>query len=329
MRKNKVSSRRKVARESARKEDFVKAFLQFSPMLDENNIEVRTATGYVGPVTEITVSGSSFWVLTEEEAYREATASFLEHVDGYMIEHDPDLNMTAELPWVLDYEVIRDMYMDDDNSDFEDEDDFGESRDEDPDDDDLHDWARDNFSNAEMWKNGMIDREKFCEHLWEVYGYGLELDMEQHNESEIVNGQTFFIFLRDGEWEALESRLCTKKRSRFREAARQKRESVSISYTGFTREIQELDKALTSAGFPVEITLSDDGVADFMMNGTECNVVISARNGHGVKDRVYDICAWHYPKKGRPYTYLGPSDLIIGKTSGKKLCEIVLDLAKP
>lgn len=204
--------------EGVRNEDRLQALVEFCPLLDTSNVSVNTVSGYDGPVTEISVAGSEFWVLTEEEAAREATASFIETFSGRDIESDSALNMTAELTSVLDYDAIREVYGEPDFDD-DDEDDRDEYV---PDDDDLHDWARDNFSNAELWDNGMIDKEKFCEALWDVYGYGQELDMEQRNESVEVNGVVFYIFLRDGEWLALESRSFRNKSSRMKKRLERK-----------------------------------------------------------------------------------------------------------
>lgn len=108
-------------------------------------------------------------------------------------------------------------------------------------------------------------------------------------------------------------------------------ESISKVSTGFVREIEELDKALERQGYSVEISLYDAGLAEFWMNDGECQIVIRSRDDA----ERYEIIAWHFPKNSRydhthhgPYLH-GPYDLFIGKTSGDKLCEIVLKLSKP
>ncbi len=103
-------------------------------------------------------------------------------------------------------------------------------------------------------------------------------------------------------------------------------ERISKVSTGFVREIEELDKALERQGYAVEIKLYDAGLAEFWMNDGECQIVIRSRDDA----ERYEIIAWHFPKNSRyDYTHHGPSDLVIGKTSGDKLCEIVLKLSKP
>ena len=107
-------------------------------------------------------------------------------------------------------------------------------------------------------------------------------------------------------------------------------EHVTTFSRGFVSGIEALDKALMKSGYSVEITLSDDGKADFWITDS-CRVIISSVH-HAKKSSLdcdYDIVAWHYPKDARMYTHIGPSGLKVGETSGETLCDVVLNLSVP
>ncbi len=172
------------------KKNAVAKFFGISP----NSVKVSTVSGYDGPVTEAVVDGNTFWVLTEDEADREATSSFTNSFSGDMVEHDDSLRMNAKLYSVMDYDVVRDTY----EHLYDPEEDSKAP--EDMDEDDLYDWADETFSVEELWDNDMINKSAFCNNLWNMYGYGQELDMEQRTEDINWNGKTLYIILREGEW---------------------------------------------------------------------------------------------------------------------------------
>ena len=172
------------------KKNAVAKFFGISP----NSVKVSTVSGYDGPVTEAVVDGNTFWVLTEDEADREATSSFTNSFSGDMVEHDDSLRMNAKLYSVMDYDVVRDTY----EHLYDPEEDSKAP--EDMDEDDLYGWADETFSVEELWDNDMINKSAFCNNLWNMYGYGQELDMEQRTEDINWNGETLYIILREGEW---------------------------------------------------------------------------------------------------------------------------------
>ena len=172
------------------KKNAVAKFFGISP----NSVKVSTVSGYDGPVTEAVVDGNTFWVLTEDEADREATSSFTNSFSGDMVENDDSLRMNAKLYSVMDYDVVRDTY-----EHLYDPEEDSKAR-EDMDEDDLDDWADETFSVEELWDNDMINKSAFCNNLWNMYGYGQELDMEQRTEDINWNGETLYIILREGEW---------------------------------------------------------------------------------------------------------------------------------
>lgn len=90
------------------KKNAVVKFFGISP----NSVKVSTVSGYDGPVTEAVVDGNTFWVLTYDEAYREATESFFNTgLRGSDIEHDSYLNMAAR-NCPLDLDKIAEYYCD-------------------------------------------------------------------------------------------------------------------------------------------------------------------------------------------------------------------------
>jgi hypothetical protein len=189
--------------ESSTNEDRRQAVINFFGA-DPDMVDVSTVDGFNGPVTEVTFNGNVYWVMTDSEAEREATAHFLDtFTDGSMIEHDPDLCRLAERTDLWNSDAVLDAWLAEND------------RDDAPDDDDeIYEWVEDNYSISELWDMEVIDREAFCKELWEVYGYGHELDIEGHTESEEVGGVYYNIFLIEGEWK-YESRcnmIITRKR---------------------------------------------------------------------------------------------------------------------
>jgi hypothetical protein len=177
------------------KKNAVAKFFGISP----NSVKVSTVSGYDGPVTEAVVDGNTFWVLTEDEAYREATASFLDTFDrGSMIEKDSYLKSIGNsTPFDLDR--VAEYYCDymNDVDDDGDERSYDEIREDEY---ELERWADETFSLEELWDNGLIDKDQFCNNIWDMDGVGLELDMEQRTEDINWNGETLYIILREGEW---------------------------------------------------------------------------------------------------------------------------------
>ena len=177
------------------KRNAVAKFFGISP----SEVSVSTVSGYDGPVTEAVIDGNTFWVLTEDEAYREATESFLNTgLSGSDIERDSYLNMAARnCPFDLDR--VAEYYCDY----MEDVDDDGDERSYDEIREDeyaLEQWADDTFSVEDLWDNDLIDKVQFCHNIWDMDGVGMELDIEQRTESIEANGETIYIVLRDGEW---------------------------------------------------------------------------------------------------------------------------------
>ena len=175
--------------ESSTNEDRRQAVINFFGA-DPDMVDVSTVDGFNGPVTEVTFNGNVYWVMTDSESEREATAHFLDtFTDGSMIEHDPDLRRMAERTDLWNSDAVLDAWL------------VENDRDDAPDDDDeIYEWVEDNYSISELWDMEVIDREAFCKELWEVYGYGHELDIEGHTESEEVDGVYYNIFLIEGEW---------------------------------------------------------------------------------------------------------------------------------
>lgn len=177
------------------KRNAVAKFFGISP----SEVSIDTVSGYDGPVTQAVIDGNTFWILTEDEAYREATESFLNTgLSGSDIERDSYLNMAARnCPFDLDR--VAEYYCDY----MEDVDDDGDERSYDEireDEYELEQWADDTFSVEDLWDNGLIDKVQFCHNIWDMDGVGMELDSEQRTESIESNGETIYIVLRDGEW---------------------------------------------------------------------------------------------------------------------------------
>lgn len=189
--------------ESSNNEDRRQAVIDFFGA-DPDMVDVSTVSGFSGPVTEITFNGNVYWVMTDSESEREATAHFLDtFTDGSMIEHDPDLRRMAERTDLWNSDAVLDAWLAEND------------RDDAPDDDDeIYEWVEDNYSISELWDMEVIDREAFCKELWEVYGYGHELDIEGHTESEEVGGVYYNIFLIEGEWKYESKRPASKTRKR-------------------------------------------------------------------------------------------------------------------
>lgn len=189
--------------ESSNNEDRRQAVIDFFGA-DPDMVDVSTVSGFSGPVTEITFNGNVYWVMTDSESEREATAHFLDtFTDGSMIEHDPDLRRMAERTDLWNSDAVLDAWLAEND------------RDDAPDDDDeIYEWVEDNYSISELWDMEVIDREAFCKELWEVYGYGHELDIEGHTESEEVGGVYYNIFLIEGEWKYESKRPAAKTRKR-------------------------------------------------------------------------------------------------------------------
>lgn len=187
--------------ESSNNEDRRQAVIDFFGA-DPDMVDVSTVSGFSGPVTEITFNGNVYWVMTDSESEREATAHFLDtFTDGSMIEHDPDLRRMAERTDLWNSDAVLDAWLAEND------------RDDAPDDDDeIYEWVEDNYSISELWDMEVIDREAFCKELWEVYGYGHELDIEGHTESEEVGGVYYNIFLIEGEWKYESKRPAAKTR---------------------------------------------------------------------------------------------------------------------
>lgn len=187
--------------ESSNNEDRRQAVIDFFGA-DPDMVDVSTVSGFSGPVTEITFNGNVYWVMTDSESEREATAHFLDtFTDGSMIEHDPDLRRMAERTDLWNSDAVLDAWL------------AENERDDAPDDDDeIYEWVEDNYSISELWDMEVIDREAFCKELWEVYGYGHELDIEGHTESEEVGGVYYNIFLIEGEWKYESKRPAAKTR---------------------------------------------------------------------------------------------------------------------
>ena len=184
--------------ESLNNDDKRKAVAKFFG-INPSEIEVASVTGYDGPVTQAIIGENEFWILSEDEAYREATESFLNTgFRGADIERDSYLNMAARnCPFDLD--AVAEYYCDYMN----DVDDEGDERSYDEIREDeyaLEQWAEDTFSIEDLWDNDLIDKEQFCCNIWDMDGIGMELDMEQRTESTVFNGETLYIVLRDGEW---------------------------------------------------------------------------------------------------------------------------------
>lgn len=193
--------------ESSNNEDRRQAVINFFGA-DPDMVDVSTVSGFSGPVTEVTFNGNVYWVMTDSESEREATAHFLDaFTDGSMIEHDPDLRRMAERTDLWNSDAVLDAWLAEND------------RDDAPDDDDeIYEWVEDNYSISELWDMEVIDREAFCKELWEVYGYGHELDIEGHKESEEVGGVYYNIFLIEGEWKYESKRPAAKTRKRRFEA---------------------------------------------------------------------------------------------------------------
>ena len=189
--------------ESSNNEDRRQAVIDFFGA-DPDMVDVSTVSGFSGPVTEITFNGNVYWVMTDSESEREATAHFLDtFTNGSMIEHDPDLRRMAERTDLWNSDAVLDAWLAEND------------RDDAPDDDDeIYEWVEDNYSISELWDMEVIDREAFCKELWEVYGYGHELDIEGHTESEEVGGVYYNIFLIEGEWKYESKRPAAKTRKR-------------------------------------------------------------------------------------------------------------------
>lgn len=189
--------------ESSNNEDRRQAVINFFGA-DPDMVDVSTVSGFSGPVTEVTFNGNVYWVMTDSESEREATAHFLDaFTDGSMIEHDPDLRRMAERTDLWNSDAVLDAWLAEND------------RDDAPDDDDeIYEWVEDNYSISELWDMEVIDREAFCKELWEVYGYGHELDIEGHKESEEVGGVYYNIFLIEGEWKYESKRPAAKTRKR-------------------------------------------------------------------------------------------------------------------
>lgn len=188
--------------ESSNNEDRRQAVIDFFGA-DPDMVDVSTVSGFSGPVTEITFNGNVYWVMTDSESEREATAHFLDtFTDGSMIEHDPDLRRMAERTDLWNSDAVLDAWLAEND------------RDDAPDDDEIYEWVEDNYSISELWDMEVIDREAFCKKLWEVYGYGHELDIEGHTESEEVGGVYYNIFLIEGEWKYESKRPAAKTRKR-------------------------------------------------------------------------------------------------------------------
>lgn len=189
--------------ESSTNEDRRQAVINFFGA-DPDMVDVSTVRGFNGPVTEVTFNGNVFWVMTDSEAEREATAHFLDaYTEGSMIEHDPDLCRLAERTDLWNSDAVLDAWLAEND------------RDDAPDDDDeIYEWVEDNYSISELWDMEVIDHEAFCKKLWKVYGYGHELDIEGHTESEEVGGVYYNIFLIEGEWKYESKRPAVKTRKR-------------------------------------------------------------------------------------------------------------------
>lgn len=179
-----------------------------------DNVECNVESAYDGPVFEVIYNDNVYWVMNEEEANREANASFENTFSGGdMISADSVLRMTAECCPLSEYgyDQIAELYCDEygigESGSFDDEDDdeeeYGEykSYDDVREDTEMLDRYAENLTVDELWDNGWLDRDEFFNRLWDNYGYGQELDIDQRNETLEINGVTHCIFLRDGEWD--------------------------------------------------------------------------------------------------------------------------------
>lgn len=182
-------STRRMTKESANRSDITNIFSKHFNLSPED-IDVYISRD----VWTVLTDKGEYWVLTEDEARREATNHFLDTFDGSMIENDSVLNNVASGGWCLDNDRIMDMAENlvegdpDSNKDPYD-----------MDEEELHDWAYDTFSVQELWDNGMIDKQAFCDALWEDWGYGHELDKDGVTDDEAVNGETYYFILVGGE----------------------------------------------------------------------------------------------------------------------------------
>lgn len=182
-----------------------------------DNVECYPTEAYAGTVFEVIYNDNTYWVMNEDEANREANASFEETYDGSTISSDSVLRMTAECCPLSEYgyDQVAELYCDrfgigesgsfDDDEDGEyddDEDDEYKSYDDVREDTEMLDrYAEDNFTVEELWDNEWLDRDVFLNRLWDNYGYGQELDIDQCSETLEINGVTHCIFLRDGKWD--------------------------------------------------------------------------------------------------------------------------------
>lgn len=183
-----------------------------------DNVECYPTEAFAGTVFEVIYNDNTYWVMNEEEANREANASFEATFSGDMISSDSVLRMTAEgCPLSEEgYDRLADLYCDefgigdsesydddDEDDEYDDDDEDGEykSYDDVREDTEMLDRYAENFTADELWDNGWLDRDEFMNRLWDNYGYGQELDLDQRNETLEINGVTHCIFLRDGEWD--------------------------------------------------------------------------------------------------------------------------------
>jgi hypothetical protein len=81
------------------KKNAVAKFFGISP----SSVRVSTVSGYDGPVIEAVVDGNTFWILTEDEADREATSSFTNSFSG-------DIHSFASWPRALSEDEVKQVF---------------------------------------------------------------------------------------------------------------------------------------------------------------------------------------------------------------------------
>ena len=263
--------------ESLNNDDKRKAVAKFFG-INPSEIEIDSVTGYDGPVTQAIIGENEFWILSEDEAYREATESFLNTgFRGADIERDSYLNMAARnCPFDLD--AVAEYYCDymNDVDDEGDERSYDEIRE---DEHALEQWAEDTFSIEDLWDNDLIDKEQFCSNIWDMDGIGMELDMEQRTESTVFNGETLYIVLRDGEWP--EPKEESNKRNRKMKNEEWKTQMKEEALAG---AIDDSDKALAS------LTEAMKSLSNAIINATNYgggDEIMALRNVHGKLNPLY------------------------------------------
>ena len=173
---------RRFCKESVNKDGMTEIFCRHFN-LNPEDVKIRSANG-TGWIVD--TNNGSYWVLTKDEARREAISDIIDNFKGHSIENTPEFRNAIESGWCLDNDALRDMadlYADDSG---------------DMDEEDLHDWAYNNFSVEELWDQNLIDKEALCEHVLDMNGYGTQLDIEGVTDDETVNGETYYFILING-----------------------------------------------------------------------------------------------------------------------------------